>query len=136
MDEELQTDQNTDDTQPDTKTKADKNIDVSTALKKLQKLLQNAVYEEEDFKVRDGTISLDMCYDTKGTRDTYVSKIQQLFSERVSISGTVVKIVIQHTLGRGTVHDKRNNISIKKDRRTGKSGKSPAGDETHTNRRK
>jgi hypothetical protein len=107
-----------------------KNLSASSILTALKNLLCKSVYEDGDFRVRDGKVYVDLCYDAKGVSDYYKMKIREMFPDNALIKGTKIVIQIKHQ--KGTLHEKSNGVSIKKDRRAGESKKSSARDANDT----
>lgn len=109
-----------------------KNLSATGILTALKNLLCKSVYEDGDFRIRDGKVYVDLCYDAKSVSDHYKLKIREMFPDNTSIKGTKIVIQIKHQ--KGTLHEKNNGVSIKKDRWIGESKESSARDAGDTHR--
>lgn len=113
-----------------------KDLSATGILTALKHLLRNSVYDDEDFRVRDGKVSVNLCYDTKGVTDNYKSKVREMFSNSASVSGTRIQVTIQNKNKKGEDHGKSNVLNIKEDRQLGQGKESPRRNAGDTIRRK
>jgi hypothetical protein len=102
-----------------------KDLSAGGILTALKKLLCNSVYDDEDFRVRDGKVCVNLCYDTKGVTDNYKSKLREMFSDNASVVGNKIQVTIQNKHKKGVDHGKGNVLSIKEGRQLGQGKESP-----------
>jgi hypothetical protein len=111
-----------------------KDLSAVGILTELKHLLRNSIYDDEDFRVRNGKVHVNLCYDTKGVIDNYKLKIRDMFSDIVSMRGTRIQVTIQNK--KGEDHGKSNVLNIKEDRQLGQGKESPRRNAGDTIRRK
>ena len=104
----------TEDTGPDKKDLSVKDLSRANILKVIRDLLKFTVYDEEDIKVRGNEITINLCYDTKNSTDTYIEKLKERFPKNICVKNTQIKILIHNK--NGSSCDKRKKHTIQENR--------------------
>ena len=113
-----------------------KRLNPSKILSVLKAMLRGAIYEDSDFKVGKNSVSIDLQYDSRYTRNVYINELRKKFPGMVTVTGTLIKIVPPSNKNTGPKNDSGNRTQVKEDRRNGKSKKSLPGNEADTHQRK
>lgn len=107
----------------------------SKILSVLKAMLRSSIYEDSDFKMGKHSVSIDLQYDSKYTRNVYFNELRKRFPGMVTITGTRIKIVPQSNKNMGTPNDTGSSTQVKEDRWNEKSKKSLPRNEAYTHRR-
>lgn len=90
----------------------------------LKSMLRSSIYEEDDFKMGKNSVSIDLQYDSKYTRNVYFNELRKKFPGMTTVTGTKIKIAAKTIKDVETSDDSGNSAQVKKNRRDGTSKKS------------